>query len=109
VKVLFDQNAPRPLIAHLSEHNIVRAAELGWERLSNGDLIASAEAQGFQVMVTSDKNLSYQQNLAGRKLAIVILPSGLWPQVRPYVAAIVQAVEAAAPGTFTEILPAPMP
>jgi predicted nuclease of predicted toxin-antitoxin system len=103
VKVLFDQNVPRPLSRFLSGHVVVRAVELGWEELSNGELIASAEAQGFDVMVTADRNLRYQQNLTGRKLAIVVLPSGRWPRVKMCISEIVQAVNSAAAGAYIEI------
>jgi len=53
--------------------------DLGWHLLKNGALIKAAESAGFEVMVTSDKNLRYQQNLANRKIALVLLPSGRWP------------------------------
>jgi ribosomal protein L1 len=105
VKILFDQNVPRPLVLFFTGHEVRRAAELGWQEFSNGDLIASAEAHGFQVLVTADKNLRYQQNLRGRKLAIVILPSGLWPRIRPRVSEVVEAVERAKAGSLVEITP----
>jgi predicted nuclease of predicted toxin-antitoxin system len=90
VKILFDQNAPRPLALFFAGHQVKHAAELGWHMLSNGDPIAFAEAHGFEVIITADKNLRYQQNLKGRKLAIVILPSGRRPRVRPHVSKIVE-------------------
>jgi predicted nuclease of predicted toxin-antitoxin system len=103
VKILFDQNVPRPLAAHLTMHEVKRAAELGWQELANGELIASAEAKGFQVLITADKNLHYQQNLKNRKLAIVILPSGRWPKLKPQVSKIVKGLEEARAGSFVEI------
>jgi hypothetical protein len=95
VKILFDQNVPRPLAALLSGHEVWRAAELGWHALSNGELITSAEAHISQIVITADKNLRYQQNLKGRNLAIVILPSGRWPKLRPRVSEVVKAVDTA--------------
>jgi hypothetical protein len=88
LKVLFDQNAPRPLARFLTKHVVIRAAELGWEELKNGDLIRSAESAGFGCMITADKNLAYQQNLEDRKLALVILPIGRWPQLKPYIESV---------------------
>lgn len=70
MKVLFDQNTPRPLARFLAGHEVLRATELGWQQLSNGELIASAEEQGFDLLITADRNLRYQQNLTGRRLAI---------------------------------------
>lgn len=103
MNVLFDQNAPRPLSRYLVGHTVTRAAELGWEELANGDLIRSAEARGFQVLVTADKNLRYQQNLENRKIAIIVLPAGRWPLVSPHIAEIVAAVGNAHPGSYMEI------
>ena len=60
MKILFDQNAPRPLARYLARHTVTRTAELGWEELKNGDLLKAAESQGFDLFVTADKNLRYQ-------------------------------------------------
>lgn len=82
----------------------------GWERLDNGALLAAAEAAGFEVFITSDENLRYQQNLAGRKIALVILGQGQWPAIRPHVGRILDAVNAAKPGGFVEVeIPYPSP
>jgi hypothetical protein len=107
VKVLFDQNTPRPLARFLAGHEVLRAAELGWQQLSNRELISSAEAHGFDVMITADRNLRYQQNLAGRKLAIIVLPSGRWPKLKPYVPVIIQTIDSARPGGYVEITVSP--
>jgi hypothetical protein len=103
LKVLFDQNAPRPLARFLAKHQVVRAAELEWSELRNGDLLLAAEESGFHVFVTADRNLSYQQNLKDRRLAIVVLPSGQWPEVKPHVPAIVAAVDDSEPGGFVDL------
>jgi hypothetical protein len=66
-------------------------------------LLTVAEAAGFEVLVTTDKNLRYQQNLAGRKLAVVVLGKGRWSLIKPHVAQIVAAVNAATPGSFAEV------
>jgi hypothetical protein len=71
--VLFDHSTPAPLRGALKDHVVVEAVERGWERLGNGALLDAAEAAGFEIFVTADKNMRFQQNLAGRKIAVVIL------------------------------------
>ncbi len=75
MRILFDKSAPHGLIRHLQHHMVATAESLGWGRLENGDLLAAAEQSGFEVFLTADKNLRYQQNLASRKIAIVVLGS----------------------------------
>jgi hypothetical protein len=70
---LFDHSTPAPLRHHLEGHEVKEAVELGWDKLSNGELPAEAEQAGFEVLVTADKNIRYQQNLTGRKIAIVVI------------------------------------
>jgi hypothetical protein len=102
--VLFDNGTPRTLARYLIDHHAVTEARArGWEQLENGDLLTVAEAAGFEVLVTTDKNLRYQQNLAGRKLAVVVLGKGRWSLIKPHVARIVAAVNAATPGSFAEV------
>jgi hypothetical protein len=103
VKVLFDQNVPRNLVLYLSAHKVTRSAELGWQELKNGDLLDEAEAKGFEVMVTADRNLTYQQNLDNRRLAIVVLPSGNWPAVKAQIVEVVKAIDESEPGGFKEL------
>jgi hypothetical protein len=100
---LFDQNAPRPLARYLTKHEVTRSAELGWEEVKNGKLLAAAEAAGFEVMVTADTNIRYQQNLAGRRIALVVLPSGRWPAVKDQLDEAVAAVDQAVPGSYQEV------
>lgn len=78
---------------------------MGLDRTLNGELIKAAEEQGFEGLITPDKNLGYQQNLTGRKLAVVVLPSGRWPAVQDQLEEVVQAVDAATPGSYCEIAP----
>lgn len=93
--VLFDNGTPRTLARYLIDHHAVTEARArGWEQLENGDLLTVAEAAGFEVLVTTDKNLPYQQSLAGRKLAVVVLGKGRWSLIEPHVAQIVAAVNA---------------
>jgi hypothetical protein len=102
--VLFDNGTPRTLARYLIDHHAVTEARArGWEQLENGDLLTVAEAAGFEVLVTTDKNLPYQQNLAGRKLAVVVLGKGRWSLIKPHVAQVVAAVNSATPGSFAEV------
>jgi hypothetical protein len=101
--VLFDHSTPAPLSAYLTGHEITEARNRGWDRLSNGDLLAEAEKAGFDVFLIADKNIRYQQNLANRMIAIVVLGTPQWPVVRLHTAKIVEAVNAAAPGGYFEV------
>jgi predicted nuclease of predicted toxin-antitoxin system len=103
VKVLFDEGTPVPLRQALVNHTVETAQERGWSGLKNGELIAAAEVAGFEVFVTTDQNLKYQQNLGARKLAVVVLRTTSWPRIQRSVAAVVAAIGAAAPGSYTEV------
>ena len=82
MRVLFDQGTPVPLRNHLPGHQVSTAYELGWSSLENGELLQQAENHGFEVLVTTDQNLRYQQNLAERKIAIVALSATSWPRMQ---------------------------
>ncbi len=101
--ILFDHSTPAPLRYALKGHVVVEAIERGWNRLSNGALLDAAEAAGFDLLVTADKNLHYQQNLTGRKISIVVRGNAQWPVLRRYVERVVAAVNAATPGSFSEV------
>jgi hypothetical protein len=93
VKILFDANTPAPLAPFLRGHEVVRADELGWQGLENGALLDAAEQAGFNLLLTCDQNVRYQQNFASRKLALVILSSNHWPTLRRIAARIATAVD----------------
>ena len=102
--VLFDNGTPRNLARHLIDrHTVTEARARGWEELENGELLTAAEAAGFEVILTTDRNLPYQQNLAGRKIAVVALGRGRWTLIKPHVAKVVAAVNAAIPGSYSEV------
>ena len=102
MRILFDQGTPAPLKKHLTDHQVQTAFELGWSRLTNGDLLAAAEEK-FDVVVTTDQNLQYQQSLAGRKLAILVLPTTSWPQLRKRVDEIVEALVSLKPADYLKL------
>ncbi len=101
--ILFDNNTPRGLARFLTSHSVVEARTRGWDQLVNGELISVAEQAGFEVMVTADKNIRYQQNLEARKIALVVLENSQWPMVKLVAEKIVAAVNAARPGSYMEV------
>ena len=103
MKVLFDQGTPVPLRRYLRSHEVMTAYELGWSTLQNGSLISQAEAAGFDVLITTDKNWKYQQNLSERSLAVVVLLSTSWPKIQAKVSEVVVAVDGATKGSYTEV------
>ena len=103
MKILFDQGTPVPLRKLLPKHLVVTAYELGWQTLENGDLISAAEADGFDVIVTTDQNLKYQQNLKGRHLSILVLTSTSWPRIRENASSIQEALDNLEPSLFLEV------
>jgi len=84
-------------------HTVRAAKNEGWDRLKNGDLLLAAETAGFQVLVTTDKNIRYQQNLTGGTIAIVVLGNPRWPVLRHHTDLVVAAVNSATPGSYTEV------
>jgi hypothetical protein len=101
--ILFDHSTPAPLASYLTGHIVTKAKDRGWETLSNGDLLAEAERAGFDVLFTADKNMRYQQNLKGRRIALVVLSTPQWPLVRLHVERIASVVNADTPGIYVEI------
>jgi hypothetical protein len=101
MRVLFDHGTPAPLIPFLDA--VTKARDRGWDTLSNGDLLTIAEDAGFDVLVTTDKNIRYQQNLEGRRIALVVLSTPQWPVVKLHVDKIATAVNAARPGSYFEV------
>jgi predicted nuclease of predicted toxin-antitoxin system len=98
--VLLDENLPQKLRLLLSAHKVVTAAYQGWAGKSNGALIVAAEAAGFDVLVTPDQGLNYQQNMKGRKLALVVLSTNKNSLVMAAVTKISAAINATPPGGF---------
>jgi hypothetical protein len=98
--ILFDQGTPVPLRAFLIEHTVRTAAEQKWSTLTNGKLLDAAETAGFEVLVTTDKNLPNQQNFARRRLAIVVLGNAQWPVLKLHIQLAVDAINSAKPGSF---------
>ena len=103
MKILFDANTPAPLAQYLRGHAVVRADELGWQGLENGALLNAAEQAGFDLLLTCDQNVRYQQNFTGRKLALVILSSNHWPTLRRIAGRIARAVDFVQTGQIVRV------
>lgn len=103
MRILLDNGTPRGIAAALQGHSVEEARARGWDTLRNGELLDAAESAGFDVFVTTDRNLRYQQNLTGRRIAIVVLNKGRWKLIRLRLSEIADAVTRAGPGSFTEV------
>src|SRR5947208_1220021 len=103
MRILFDHGVPSGIAASLSGHEVTEAIERKWDRISNGELLTVAEAAGFDLLLTTDKRIRYQQNLMSRKIAIVVLGNSTWRVVRLYLDRIALVVNAATPGSYTEV------
>jgi hypothetical protein len=103
MKVLFDNGTPKPIAKVLIGHEVTFARQVGWHELRNGDLIRIAEDSGYEVFLTTDKQIRYQQNLAERKIGLVVLGYSQWPAVQRCLAQIVDAVNSCRPGDYVEV------
>jgi predicted nuclease of predicted toxin-antitoxin system len=103
MRILFDHGTPRGLARYLPDHSVNEAKQQGWDTLTNGELLTAAEKAGFQVLLTTDRNIRYQQNLRGRNIAVVVLTKARWKLISAVIPQIVAAIEAAQPGAFTEV------
>ncbi len=103
MNILFDQGTPVPLRRYLDGHTVSTAYEQGWSNVTNGELLDAAEHAGYQVVVTTDQNLRYQQNLDKRHIAVVVLLSTSWPRIRNHVDTIRAVIDHIEAGAYHEI------
>jgi len=103
MQLLFDQGIPVPLRHSLSAHSVVTVFEKGWSTMQNGELLRAAEREGFEVLVTTDQNLKYQQNLKRHRMAIVVLMTTSWPRIERQVDQVVEAINSVKPGDYIEV------
>lgn len=103
MRILFDQGTPVPLRRHLTSHVVDTAFERGWSALHNGALLDVAEQEGYELLMTTDQNLRYQQRLADRQLAIIVLLSTSWPRMQLRIDTIQAAVTSIVAGGYQEI------
>lgn len=102
MRILFDQGVPAPLRGFLEGHTVATAYEMEWAGLENGELLRSTEKE-FDALVTTDQSLRDQQNLAGRRLAILVLPTTSWPKIKAHVVEVTEAVAGLRPGDYREL------
>ena len=105
MRILFDQGTPVPLRRFITGHEIETAWQRGWAQLSNGDLLAAAETADFDLLVTTDQNLRYQQNLSARRIAILVLTVANWPAIEPHAHAIAATIQTILSGGYFEWSP----
>ena len=103
MRVLFDQGTPAPLRHVLVGHSVSTAFELGWATLKNGELLDVAENNSFDVFITTDTNLKYQQNIKSRRIAIVVLGTTSWPRLKLVPELIVCVINASTAGSYVEV------
>ena len=103
MRLLFDQGTPAPLRRRLLAHSVDTLAEKGWSDKGNGELLDLAEQEGYEVLVTTDQNLRYQQNLAGRRVGLIVLLSTDWREVRLRAREIADAIAAVRAGAVIEV------
>jgi hypothetical protein len=102
--ILFDHGTPKGLIHALPGHTIITAQSRGWDRLNNGALLNAAEEAALDLLLTTDRRIRYQQNLNGRKIALVVLTgSTKWARVRLHLERVASVVNAATPGSYAEV------
>ena len=103
MRILLDHNVPVPLRSWFIGHQVETAYERGWAELTNGVLLQMAEEAGFDVMITSDKGIRYQQNLAGRRLALVVISTNDWTRIRKSKSVVVAAISETLPGSLVDV------
>lgn len=103
MKILLDEDAPLPLRRALDGHDVFSTQYVGWSGLKNGELVAAAETNGYEIFITCDRDLEYQQNLSGRRIAIILLSAQEWPILKEHLDVIRRAVDSALPGTYQRV------
>ena len=104
MRIVFDQGTPVPLRQHLTAHQVLTTFELGWSKLDNGELLAAAVREGFNMLITTDQNLKHQQDLSAREISIMVLSTTSWPRIREVVADITAAVDSINAGDYREVV-----
>jgi hypothetical protein len=102
MRIILDENLPRLLKTIFPRHAVTTVQEEGFAGTINGALLLKLEGR-FDVFITADKNLRYQQNLSERALAIIELPTNRLPLLRPLLPRIAVCVESIAPSTYVQI------
>ena len=102
MKIIIDECVPHIVKKRLPERQIKTVQEMNWAGIKNGELLKLVETN-FEVFITSDKNLRYQQNLQNRKFAILLLPSNQVPIIEDLLPQIDEVLETIRPNDFIEM------
>lgn len=100
--IIVDENLPHGLLRVLAPRPVTTVQQAGYAGVKNGQLLAAPEG-AHDILLTGDKNLRYQQNLTGRRLAIIELPTNRWPALRPLCPQILTAVDQCQPASYTVV------
>ena len=104
MKIILDESVPQKLRLLIEGgHTVVTTWFQGWSGLKNGALLTAAEEAGFDLFITADQELTYQQNLTGRKMAVLVLSTNNWGFVKADIAGIMAAISGVTPGSYTEV------
>ena len=103
MRILSDPGTLAPLRRYLDGHSVDTAYERGWSELRNGDLLEEAEKSGYELLITTDQNMRYQQNLAGKRLGILVLLSTSWPRIQLRIGDVQDVVDGMQPGDYREV------
>jgi len=104
MKIILDESVPQNLRSLIEDgHTVVTTWYQGWSGLKNGALLYAAEGAGFDLCITADQEMRYQQNLAGRKMALLVLSTNNWSFIKAGVGVIKAAIDAVRPGSYTEV------
>jgi predicted nuclease of predicted toxin-antitoxin system len=103
LRLLLDTSMPIGLRTVFPDHEVVSAPKMSWGALENGELLAVAEADGFDVLITGDKNIAYQQRITGRRIAVIVLSTNHWPTVRARQELVMDAMKGVIAGSHSEV------
>ena len=105
MRILLDECVPRPLRRELTGHSVSTIREMGWTGKKNGELLALMAGAGFEVLLTVDQNLRYQQNLAASGAAVVVMvaPSNRLADLVPLIPAVEAALSNIQAGDVVEV------
>jgi predicted nuclease of predicted toxin-antitoxin system len=104
MKILLDESVPQKLRLLIEgDHTVVTVWFQGWSGLTNGALLKASEEAAFELFITADQEIRYQQNLTGRKMALVVLSTNNWAAIQAQIAGVITAINAATSGSYTEV------
>ena len=101
MRIILDESVPQKLRLLIdSHHTVITTSFQGWSGLKNGALLSAAEEAGFELFITADQEISYQQNMAGRRIALIVLSTNNWGLIKEHVAKITAAINSATAGSL---------